>query len=758
MTAHDKWKKLIDLTGICRNVQSQELSPSPDLFALARVKSHEPGCVFLASGAEVDSARYHILGLHPWFVLQAKNHTWVCKRGNTEISASGSPLDAVRSILQANAVSEQNGCGPAQAGLFGYLGYELSRHIESLPCTSLDTTGLPDMYLAAPSIVLTQEVHSGRTWLHLPIWDHAKAPGLHERQNLCALWIHNTQQPRAEDHTCQAPMPRSSLSRDQYLRAVETILEYIRSGHVYQVNLSQRLVQPFQGDPFDLFSDLFARNPAPFYAYIQTGGHQVISTSPERFLTVHNGRVETRPIKGTRPRGKDADQDQALAKELQESPKDGAELAMIVDLMRNDLGRVCAPGSVQVCEHKRLEAYDNVFHLVSIVQGRLEPEYDLVDLIQATFPGGSITGCPKIRAMEIIDELEPFQRHVYTGSIGYLGFNGRLDLSIAIRTAVVSQGCLVYSVGGGVVMDSDPEQEYQETWHKGRTFAQVLTASPGPEEKQAWVWYNGHLVLESEAWCSIRSPAVEYGFGAFETLRADRGRIWFEPEHIHRMNTTWQSLTGRALPSLDWDKIATRVLKANGFHGPAVVKIYAGQGVNEDIFCVSARNYTHRLSGQNRDNLDLLTHPEPRQSFLAGMKTSNHLVYILAGTWARGQGGDEALIINPDRTVSETNSANLILVHDSQAVVPISPHVLPGVMQTKAISALTGLGFSIRQGRVQVEELFNAQAVLMTNSLLGVIGVRSLDGHNLNLGEDLVRRLNELIFGFQPLTSPVPVR
>ncbi|MFO7801619.1 MAG: aminodeoxychorismate synthase component I, partial [Desulfovermiculus sp.] len=490
MTASDNWKKLIDLTGICRNVQSQELSPSPDLFALARAKRHEPGSVFLASGAKVDSARYHILGLRPWFVLQAKNHTWTCKRGNTEISASGSPLAAVRSVLQTNAIPGQHGCGPVQAGLFGYLGYELSRHLESLPCTSLDDTCLPDMYLAAPSIVLIQEIHSGRTWLHLPIWDHGKAPGLHERQNLCAHWIHESRQLRAENHTCQAQMPKSSFSRDQYLRAVEAILEYIRSGHVYQVNLSQRLVHTFQGDPFDLFSDLFARNPAPFYAYIQAGGHQVISTSPERFLTVHNGQVETRPIKGTRPRGEDADQDQALAKELQQSPKDRAELAMIVDLMRNDLGRVCVPGSVHVAEHKRLEAYDNVFHLVSIVQGHLEPEYDLVDLLQATFPGGSITGCPKIRAMEIIDELEPFQRHVYTGSIGYLGFDGRLDLSIAIRTAVISQGRLVYSVGGGVVMDSDPEEEYQETWHKGRTFAQVLTASSQPEEKQPWIWHN----------------------------------------------------------------------------------------------------------------------------------------------------------------------------------------------------------------------------------------------------------------------------
>lgn len=744
---------LVKLVGICRLVHTERLPSCLNLFTIARAHSHDQGCVFLASGGEVDSATYHILALKPWFILHSKGKTWTCQQGAQRVCGTGSPLSVLRWLLIHNHIPP-TGHGPVQAGLFGYLGYELHQHIENIPNTCLNDTGLPDVYFSAPTILIIQECTTGQTWMHLPVWDHPQAPTLQKRRDMCQQWIQECSNAHSIEQTSWTGPPCSSLTHAQYIRAVHRILEYIRIGHVYQVNLSQRLVHPFQGHTFDLFSNLFAKNPAPFYAYIQTGEHQVVSTSPERFLKVDNEWVETRPIKGTRPRGETPEQDLSMARELQESAKDGAELAMIVDLMRNDLGRVCTPGSVQVTEHKRLEAYDNVFHLVSIVQGRLEPERDLVDLIQAAFPGGSITGCPKIRAMEIIDELEPFQRHVYTGSIGYLGFDGRMDLSIAIRTAEIGNGRLVYSVGGGIVIDSDPEEEYQETWHKGRSFAQVLTAVSQANSKKTWVWHNGQLVPESEARCSMRAPAVEYGYGVFETLRTDCGRIWFSSEHIARLKKAWRELTGKNLPNLDWEKIIRRVLEANQLDATAAVKLYTGQGLYGDIFCVSARAYTHRLAGQKRSNLDLITYPEPRQSPLAKMKTSNHMVYILAGEWARKQGADEALILNPDGTISETNSANLILIHGYLTVVPRSPHVLPGIMQAKALSALSTLGFEIVNRLVYPDELFTAEAVLLTNSLLGVIGSSLVDGQMISQRKDLVRQLNNLIFGFQPLSEP----
>ena len=249
---------------------------------------------------------------------------------------------------------------------------------------------------------------------------------------------------------------------------------YIREGDIYQVNISQRYRFPLEGDAFLLWESLYEMNPAPFYAYINAGDHQVLSTSMERFLLRRKSTIETRPIKGTRKRGASPEEDEALRLELQSDPKEDAELSMIVDLLRNDLGRVCSPRTIRVAEHKRLETYQNVHHLVSIVTGELRPRTTYGDLLRGTFPGGSITGCPKIRSMEIIDELEPHVRHVYTGSIGYLGFHENLDLNVAIRTGLVHKSTCYFSVGGGIVYDSKEEDEYQETLHKGRTLFQLI--------------------------------------------------------------------------------------------------------------------------------------------------------------------------------------------------------------------------------------------------------------------------------------------
>jgi para-aminobenzoate synthetase component I len=246
------------------------------------------------------------------------------------------------------------------------------------------------------------------------------------------------------------------------------------------VNLSQRFQVDFSGSPWEFFQSLFEQNPAPFFAYIQAGDHQIVSTSPERFIQQSGQRVETRPIKGTAPRGKTAQEDATLREKLIRSRKDDAELSMIVDLLRNDLGKVCEGGSVRVAEHKRLEAYHNVYHLVSIVEGKLSSGRDRVDLLRAVFPGGSITGCPKIRAMEIIDELEPVKRGIYSGAVGYLAWNGNMDTAIAIRTAVIKDRTLHIQAGAGIVADSVPELEWKETMNKGRAiFRAVAMAEAG---------------------------------------------------------------------------------------------------------------------------------------------------------------------------------------------------------------------------------------------------------------------------------------
>ena len=270
---------------------------------------------------------------------------------------------------------------------------------------------------------------------------------------------------------------RSNFTRAAYLDAVARTIEYVYAGDIFQANLSQRLQAPLREPPLELYARLRRVNPAPFAAYLDFGDVVVASSSPERFLRVHDGPlVEARPIKGTRPRGISPEHDLLLALSLAESDKDRAENVMIVDLLRNDLSRVCRPGSVRVPELFALEHYATVHHLVSTVVGELAPEHDPADLLRAAFPGGSITGAPKVRAMQIIAELEPTQRAVYCGSIGYWSLSGTLDLSIVIRTCLALGRDVYFQVGGGIVADSDPEQEYRETLDKA---AGVIAALAG---------------------------------------------------------------------------------------------------------------------------------------------------------------------------------------------------------------------------------------------------------------------------------------
>jgi para-aminobenzoate synthetase component 1 len=269
-----------------------------------------------------------------------------------------------------------------------------------------------------------------------------------------------------------------NFTKEVYKDAIRRIKNYITAGDVYQVNFSQRMETRIDIPPYELYKKLRSINPAPFSGYLAFDDAAIISSSPERFLQVNARHVQTRPIKGTRPRGKDAKMDEFMKQELLSSPKDDAELTMIIDLERNDLGRVCDYGSVKVTERKVLETYPTVYHLVSTIEGDLYERYDFIDLLKATFPGGSITGAPKIRAMQIIDELEPTRRGVYTGAIGYIGFNGDVDLNIAIRTFIMKGKTVYFQVGSGIVADSDEEEEYQETMHKARALIESLKTCP----------------------------------------------------------------------------------------------------------------------------------------------------------------------------------------------------------------------------------------------------------------------------------------
>jgi len=734
----------------------ETLAGGGDFLDLAAPWAREPGTVLLMSGGDLDCARHHLLGVRPWLTFRAWRRRQELTLMGRHLRLEADPLATLQRLM-AHFALRGEAAGPLSAGLLGYLAYDLKDVLERLPRTALDRDGLPLIWLAAPSLVAVEHRGTGRRDLFTVLPDGRPESARRAARQAWDLPPGPPETP-AEDPAEDAPGFTANFERPEYLAAVERIRAYIAAGDVYQVNLSQRFEARFTGSPFGLFRRLYAANPAPFFALLQAGDHQVLSTSPERFLHLAGGRVETRPIKGTRPRGADPAEDRRLRAELAASPKDDAELSMIVDLLRNDLGRVCRAGSVRVAEHKRLEAYSNVYHLVSVVEGVLEAGYDAVDLLRATFPGGSITGCPKIRAMEIIDELEPDRRHLYTGAIGYLSFHGTLDLAVAIRTATLQAGRLAFNVGGGVVYDSDPSLEYEETLHKGRTLREALEAPAAPTPTPV-VWLNGRLVPDRTACLPALDQGLLYGFGFFETFRVHRGRPLHLEAHLERLAGSCRRYFRADLPDLTWQDVLDQLLAANRLESAtAAVRLTATRGTGrapwDGAILVTARAYRHRLEDRPETGLRLVSYPWARQTPLADVKSLNYLYYLEAGRWAAEQGADEALVLNPDGTLSETNSANILVLQGNSVRRPASPHVLPGVMEAAVCARLAARGFREERRPLFPTDLFSADAVWLTNSLLGAVPATRLDGARLPEAGRLWREIDaELGIDLPPLTE-----
>ena len=456
---------------------AHELTPAPDPVSCCERLEGLPYRIFLDS-----AQRGSPLGRHSF--LAADPAAVVRRKG---ADARGA-LAEVRALLAPRAAAPIPGLPPFQTGAAGYLAYDWGRALERLPAPRFDDLNLPDVVFGIYDWVLAWDHEASRAWI-IARDDEAKNraigfvgrpsqswPGGPER---AALQEQDIDRPRSYPVEADWIDPRiglrSSFTHAAYLDAVTRVREYIVAGDIFQANLSQRFEAPLAESPWDLYRRLRIRNAAPFAAFIDLPDCAVLSASPERFMRVDAARrVETRPIKGTRPRGVGPEHDAALGRALTESPKDRAENLMIVDLIRNDLSRVCEPGTVRVRELFALEHFATVHHLVSTVVGDLTPGLDALDLLTAAFPGGSITGAPKIRAMEIIAELEPSARSVYCGAVGYVSVDGELDTNIAIRTAIAKDGRVYLNAGGGIVADSNAEQEYRETLDKARGIIDAL--------------------------------------------------------------------------------------------------------------------------------------------------------------------------------------------------------------------------------------------------------------------------------------------
>jgi len=455
-----------------------------------QVSGGRPGFLLESAEGGEKTARYSFLGVDPFLVYTHRGKTGrVLERGGAVREVAGNPLAVLKSLVSSFRAPELD-LPRFFGGAAGYFGYDLVRWLEKLPSKSKDDLDLNDCsFLFCGTVLIFDHVrhtlrvvvnsfpgdspaaaHTGAIKKIEAILDVLNGP---EQRNLPALNGGANGRPERPRDPVFVP-EGSNFPREGFLDAVKKAKEYIRRGDLLQVVLSQRFARPFAGDPFSVYRRLRAVNPSPYLYFLNFGELTVAGSSPEMLVRVEKENVETRPIAGTRPRGGTPPEDERLARELRNDPKERAEHVMLVDLGRNDLGRFCAPGSVEVPQFMAVEKYSHVMHLVSSVRGRLAPGKTAFDAFAACFPAGTVSGAPKVRAMEIIEELEPVRRGPYAGAVGYVGFNGNLDTAITIRTVLFFRGNAYVQAGAGIVADSDPAKEYAETVKKAQALLETL--------------------------------------------------------------------------------------------------------------------------------------------------------------------------------------------------------------------------------------------------------------------------------------------
>ncbi|MHC8671310.1 aminodeoxychorismate synthase component I [Bacillus cereus] len=418
--------------------------------------------ILLESGR---GGRYNIVGLNPVAVIRGKGETLHISESGKETIKRGNPLDLMQEYMEQWKTDYNPEYPPFQGGAIGYFSYDCIRYIEKLPSLAEDDIDIPDIFFLLFDDVFVYDQKEQVLWVithYVDKYEEAK-----ERLNEWkSLWMTEAPEVTVSFESPEKKSEAVAFTEAGFMKAVECIQEYIGAGDVFQVNLSTRQERTLQTHPLEIYTSLREINPSPYMGYLELGDFQIVSGSPELLIKKQGTEVSTRPIAGTRSRGADEQEDEELARELIENEKERAEHVMLVDLERNDLGRVCKYGTVEVDEFMVIEKYSHVMHIVSNVRGEVEEDKDAFDLVKAVFPGGTITGAPKIRTMEIIEELEPVRRGIYTGSIGWIGYSGDTELNIVIRTLLAKDGKAHVQAGAGIVIDSNPENEYKESLKK----------------------------------------------------------------------------------------------------------------------------------------------------------------------------------------------------------------------------------------------------------------------------------------------------
>jgi len=455
--------------------------------AMLKLAGSDPYSFLLESveGGEV-RGRYSIIGMKPDII-------WRCQGDKAEINrcadqvdgnfvpCPGGALHSLRQLVGETRIELPEHLPPMAAGLVGYVGYDMVRLMEKIPDTVKDVLGLPDGMFVRPTIMAIFDSVKDVVTVVTPAWPD---PEIDARtaydaacarvENAVAAFDQGVPFQHAREEVIPAlPEPSSNVTRERYHEMVKTAKDYIRAGDIFQVVPSQRFSLPFSLPPIALYRALRRTNPSPFMYFLNFGDFSVVGASPEILVRLRDEKVTIRPIAGTRPRGADRNEDQRLADDLLSDPKELAEHLMLLDLGRNDVGRVAKTGTIEVTEQMVIENYSHVMHIVSNVEGEIDPEHDAIDAMVGGFPAGTVSGAPKVRAMEIIDELEEDKRAIYAGAVGYFSANGSMDTCIVLRSAVIKDEVMHFQAGGGVVADSDPEAEYQETINKARALVRA---------------------------------------------------------------------------------------------------------------------------------------------------------------------------------------------------------------------------------------------------------------------------------------------
>ena len=438
--------------------------PAAELF---RIYQKEEECVFLDSSLVNHLGKYSIIGRCPYLKLVKDGEIFTING----LEEKEQTFESYMKTYLAEHVDKNDSELPIMSGAIGYFSYDYGRKQMGVPSGEKDLVTIPEAVLTFYDCFVVEDCQKKEIWLIADGITGDAAQMLEEAEYCCKKIVQQREE-RTKARAEIAVFP--NFEKEEYKQAVADMIQYIIEGDIYIANMTQQLTIESKKKPLDVFYDLRRANPSPFGGYLDYGKYQIICASPERFLQMKKGTVHTRPIKGTRKRGETPEEDRMMREELQNSEKDKSELLMIVDLERNDLNRVCVPGSVKVTELFTVEEYATVFHLVSDIEGTLQEGKNIMDLLEAAFPGGSITGAPKYRAMEIIDELEHGKRNLYTGSIGYLTLDGDCDFNIVIRTALHKDGRYHLGVGGGITAESDLEFEYEETLQKAKAILEAL--------------------------------------------------------------------------------------------------------------------------------------------------------------------------------------------------------------------------------------------------------------------------------------------